>query len=196
MSGSTYTISNMSPTERTMLVERFQSGESSAFDEIVDRYRKHVYGLAYRFTHNSEDAYDISQEVFIKVFKSLGNLRNASTFHKWLKQIAVNTCIDHLRKRPDESTWDDFSQIDCRHITGGHSELPDSRIAFSELQDMIRKAVDKLPEKQRTVFVLRHYEDLSLKEMAQTLKCPLGTVKANLFHATQRLRILLMPYIS
>ena len=134
--------------------------------------------------------------VFIKVFKSLGSLRNASTFHKWLKQIAINTCIDHLRKCPDESAVDDFSQIDYRCIAGGYSELPDSRIALSELQDMIRKAVDQLPEKQRTAFVLRHYEDLSLKEMAQALKCPLGTVKANLFHATQRLKILLLPYLS
>jgi RNA polymerase sigma-70 factor (ECF subfamily) len=179
-----------------MLVERFQRGESSAFDEIVDRYRRQVYRLAYRFTHNREDAYDISQEVFIKVFKSLGNLRKASTFHKWLRQIAINTCIDHLRKCPDEKVLDDFSQMEHEHARGGYSELPDIRMAVSELQDMIRKAVDQLPERQRTVFVLRHYEDLSLKDMAQMLKCPLGTVKANLFHATQRLRKLLLPYIS
>jgi RNA polymerase sigma-70 factor (ECF subfamily) len=179
-----------------MLVERFQSGESSAFDEIVDKYRRQVYRLAYGFTHNREDAYDISQEVFIKVFKSLGNLRKASTFNRWLRQIAINTCIDHLRKRPDEKVLDDLSKMNHEHARGVYSELPDSHMAVSELQDMIHKAVDKLPEMQRTVFVLRHYEDLSLKEMAQTLKCPLGTVKANLFHATQRLRKLLLPYIS
>ncbi len=196
MGRGVYSISSISPTERAVLVERFQNGEPGVFDEIVDRYRRHVYGLAYHFTHNREDAYDISQEVFIKVFKSLGGLRNGSTFHAWLRQITVNTCIDHLRQRPDEQALDTFYQPGQGYDAGGYSEPTDSPVAVGELRKMIRKAVAQLPDRQREVFTLRHYEDLSLKEMAQTLECPLGTVKANLFHATRRLRKLLLPYVS
>ncbi len=196
MDRGVYSTSSISPTERTVLVERFQSGEPGVFDEIVNRYRRYVYRLAYHFTHNREDAYDISQEVFMKVFKSLGGLRNGSTFHTWLRQITVNACIDHLRQRPNELALDAFSQLGQGYGAGGYSEPTDRPVAAGELRKMIRKAVNQLPDRQREVFTLRHYEDLSLKEMAQTLECPLGTVKANLFHATRRLRKLLLPYVS
>lgn len=196
MSTSAYIISNISPTERAVLVERFQSGETGVFDEIVCRYRDHVYRLAYGFTHNREDAYDISQEVFLKVFRSLGGLKKSSTFHAWLRQITVNACIDHLRQRPSEYASDALSQMAYIYAAGSYSNSPDGPLAAGELGIVIRKAVDQLPKRQKKVFMLRHYEDLSLKEVAQTLECPLGTVKANLFHATRRLRELLLPYVS
>ncbi len=196
MSGNAYIISNISPTDRAVLVERFQSGETGVFDEIVYRYRDHVYRLAYGFTHNREDAYDISQEVFLKVFKSLDGLKKSATFHAWLKQITVNACIDHLRQRPSEYASDALSQMAYIYAAGSYSNSPDSPLAAGELGTVIRKAVDLLPKRQKKVFMLRHYEDLSLKEVARTLECPLGTVKANLFHATRRLRELLLPYVS
>ena len=178
-----------------MLVERFQSGEISAFDEIVERYHRHVYNLAYHFTRNYEDAYDISQEVFIKIFKSLSKLKNRSAFGMWLRKITVNTCIDHLRQRPDEEALDTSS-----YTSGGRSantrKMPDSPVEIAELRSVIAKAVGRLPRKQKAVFILRHYEDISLEKIAETLACPVGTVKANLFHATRRLRKLLLHYIS
>jgi len=177
------------------LVGRFQSGELDAFDQIVARFQNYVYSLAYQFTRNCDDAYDISQEVFIKVFKSLGGLRDSTTFDSWLRRITVNTCIDHLRHRPDgESSGD---PLDLQYTnTDGTNELPDSPLQIRELGDVIMKAVNRLPEKQRKVFVLRHYKHLSLEEIASTVKRSQGTVKANLFHATRRLRKLLESYLG
>lgn len=186
----------VSRIECAMLVERFQNGEISAFDEIVDRYRRYVYRLAYHFSHNYEDAYDISQEVFIKVLKSLGNLRNGAAFDTWLRRITLNTCIDYFRKRPDEQVLDDLSYLNYKHIAGNYSDSPDSPVEAGELGNMIFRAVDQLPRQQRKAFILRHYEDLSIKEIAKALNRSQGAVKAHLFHATRRLRKLLLPYVS
>ncbi len=192
----TVSLDRISHVERTMLVERFQNGEDSAFDEIVDRCHKHVYSLAYRFTRNCEDACDISQEVFIKVFRSLNKLRNSSAFDAWLKRVTVNACMDYLRRQPNEQMLDDFSQVEHEYITYGYNGLPNQPVEDRELQRVISRAVDQLPTRQRSVFILRHYEGLSLKEIAETLNCSLGTVKAHLFRATRRLRKLLLPYVS
>jgi RNA polymerase sigma-70 factor (ECF subfamily) len=189
-------LDSISHIERATLVERFQSGDSGAFDEIVDRCQRHVYNLAYHFTHNCEDAHDISQEVFTKVFRSLGNLRNSSAFDGWLRRVTVNACVDYLRQRPNEQALDDFSYLDHEHIAGSNNGIPDGPVETDELRKVISRAVDQLPRRQRRVFVLRHYEGLSLKEIANMLNCSLGTVKAHLFRATRRLRKLLLPYVS
>jgi RNA polymerase sigma-70 factor (ECF subfamily) len=188
-------IHRISHTDSAVLVERFQAGEIEAFDEIVHRYRTGVYTMAYYFTQNREDAYDISQEVFLKVFMSLSGLRRSSIFDVWLRKITVNTSIDYLRKRPDEETLDISSYTNQGYRADDHRDLSDSPMEMAELRGAISKAIGRLPKRQKTVFVLRHYEDLSLKEIARTLRCPLGTVKANLFHATRRLRKLLSHYI-
>lgn len=181
------------PVERVVLVERFQSGEFDAFNEIVDRCRERVYNLAYRFTHNAEDACDISQEVFIKVFKSLGNLKDASAFDAWLRRVTMNACLDHLRRRPDEQKLECSSLVEER-VSG--SERTDGPVECGELRSVIARAVNQLPGRQKKVFVLRHYEGLTLKEIAEALNCSLGTVKAHLFRATRRMRKLLTPYVS
>lgn len=193
MSGSTYKISH---ADSAVLVEHFQDGDIEAFDEIVDRYREDIYRIAYYFTRNCEDAYDISQEVFIKVFKSLSRLKKSSTFGLWLRRIVVNTCIDYLRKQSKEQSLDNFPYSGHRQAVNAYVEHPDSPMENRELRNAISEAVEQLPKRQRTVFTLRHYEDLSLKEIARTLRCPVGTVKANLFHATRNLRKLLADYVS
>ena len=191
MNGSTASISSMEPTA---LVERFQNGEHGVFDEMVDRYYRYVYRLAYHFTHNPEDAYDICQEVFVKVFKSLGSLRNGSTLRTWLRRITVNACIDCRRQQSKKPIMCDLR--DMESTIKADIESPDLPLEARELRRAISEAVDQLPRRQKQTFVLRYYEDLSLKEVASALECPLGTVKANLFHATQKLRGLLLPYVS
>ena len=192
----TLILDSASYIDRAMLVERFQNGEIGAFDEIVDRCQKHVYNLAYRFTHNYEDAYDISQEVFIKVFRSLNKLNNTSAFDAWLRRVTVNACMDYLRQRPNEQITDDFSYLDREYTTDINTRLPDGTVENNELQRVITRAVSQLPKRQKKVFMLRHYEGLPLKEIAKTLNCSMGTVKAHLFRATRRLRKLLLPYVA
>jgi len=192
----TVTVDSIPHVKHSVLVERFQSGELGAFDEIVDRCQKRVYNLAYRFTRNCEDAYDISQEVFIKVFKSLSRLKNSSAFDAWLRRVTVNACMDHLRQRPSEQAFDDLACLDHEYIVCIRNVLPDGPLENSELRRVISRAVDQLPKRQKRVFILRHYEGLPLKEIAKTMDCSLGTVKAHLFRATRRLRKLLLPYVS
>jgi len=179
--------------DRSVLVERFQSGEFDAFDEIVNGCRNRVYKLAYRFTHNCEDAWDISQEVFIKVFKSLGKLNDSSAFDAWLRRVTINACMDHLR-RHNGRILEDLTCFDQEYIAG--SGRTDGPVEDGELGKMISRAVNQLPRRQKKVFVLRHYEGLALKEIAVALNCSLGTVKAHLFRATRRMRKLLTPYVS
>ena len=185
---------NATQMEHTILVERFKKGESGAFDEIVNKYQKQVYNLAYGFTGNCEDAYDISQEVFIKVYRSLDKLRNGSAFILWLRRITINTCTDYLRQQVSEETLDDVSYLHKYYSSDYRSS--DKLMETGELRKIISRAVERLPKRQRRVFILRHYEGLPLKDIAKTLNCSLGTVKAHLFRATRRLRDLLLPYVS
>ena len=191
--GTTY-LHSVPPVDRAILVERFQSGEFGAFDEIVDGCRGRVYKLAYRFTHNAEDACDISQEVFIKVFRSLDRLKDSSAFDAWLRRVTINTCMDHLRRQPSEQALHGYSYLDQEYVAD--SGRTDEPVEDGELRRMISRAVDQLPNRQKSVFVLRHYEGLALKEIAEALNCSLGTVKAHLFRATRRMRKLLTPYVS
>jgi RNA polymerase sigma-70 factor (ECF subfamily) len=134
--------------------------------------------------------------VFIKVFKSLSRLKNSSAFDAWLRRVTVNACMDHLRQRPSEQVFDDLTCLDREYVVGIRNTLPDGPLENSELRRVISRAVDQLPRRQKRVFVLRHYEGLPLKEIARTMDCSLGTVKAHLFRATRRLRKLLLPYVS
>ncbi|MBM3212109.1 RNA polymerase sigma factor [Candidatus Poribacteria bacterium] len=174
-------------------MKRFQDGEMGAFDDIVDRYKNYVYSQAYYFTQNCDDAYDVSQEVFLKVFKSLNRLRNSLVFEAWLRRIIVNTALDYLRQRPKEKEFQNPSDI----LSIGHisDELPDSPIYAKELQGKILNAIDQLPDKQKKVFILRYYDDLPLEEIAKTLGRSTGTVKANLFYATQKIKKLVEAYM-
>ena len=192
----TLCLENFSHVDRYTLVERFQGGEIAAFEEIVDRCQKHVYNLAYRITHNHEDSHDISQEVFMKVFRSLGKLKNISAFDPWLRRVTINACMDYLRRRPNEHTIENFDCLTHEFITSGRNTRPDRPLESDELEKLISRAVDQLPNRQRKVFILRHYEGLALKDIARSLNCSLGTVKAHLFRATRRLRKLLQPYVS
>jgi RNA polymerase sigma-70 factor (ECF subfamily) len=187
-------LGNASYKEQAILVERFKRGESEAFDEIMNKYQKQVYNIAYGFIGNYEDAYDISQEVFIKVYRSLDKLKNSSAFVLWLRRITVNTCTDYVRQQVSEETLDDVSYLSNYYSSDNRSS--DKLMETGELQKIISRAVNRLPKRQQKVFMLRHYDGLSLKDIAKTLNCSLGTVKAHLFRATRRLRDLLLPYVS
>ena len=181
------------------LVEQFQSGDQGAFDVLVERHYKRVYDYAYYFTHSVEDAYDITQDVFYRAFRSLHRFKGNSSFFTWVYRIATNACIDHRRRRRTyqniELTEAVIHQEDVRTLRTPE-RLPDENAYNSEIGVQIKEAVRQLPEKQRQVFVLRHFEGLALQEIADILGRGLGTVKAHLFHATRKMRHFLTPYIE
>jgi len=179
------------------LVESFQQGDVAAFDLLVNKYQNKVYDIAYRHTRNAEDAYDLSQEIFLRAFKSLGKFRRKSSFYTWLYRIAVNVCIDHGRQKSRLRAVP-IEEWACSHdsFIAGSGYSPAEAVELQELKHYIAKAIDQLPPKQRTVFILKRQEGLSLEEIAKTLGRSVGTIKAHLSHATHKLMDLLSPYLE
>jgi RNA polymerase sigma-70 factor (ECF subfamily) len=177
-------------SEEMVLVSRAQAGDVPAFEELVRRYRNDVFALSYHFLRNREEAWDISQEVFIKAYRSMGRFRGEASFKTWLMRITANRCKDVFKKRKlDTVAFDDtLAAQNAPSPVAGPGERSEAR----ELGKAIDAAVAALPEKHRTAFVLREYEGLSYQEMAEAMQCNLGTVMSRLHHARQKLQTALM----
>ena len=175
------------------LVERIQRGEQGAFQEFVERYKKKVYYMAYDLTSNHHDAEDLSQEVFIKVYRSLKGFRGESRLNSWLYRITINAHLNKKRKKSLSAMelQEDFSQAQSDtnlHGTGAFERNPEHHAAASVVQKHIDQALEKLSPRERSVFVLRHYKEMSLKEVAATLEISEGTVKSLLFRSLRKMQ--------
>jgi RNA polymerase sigma-70 factor (ECF subfamily) len=165
------------------LVDRFCSGDHTAFHELVNLHKKKIYYLAYDITGNYHEAEDISQEVFIKMFRSLKTFRRDAKMSSWLYQITVNK----------------FDQLNIQESilpSGTHTFDPARSTESSQVQNHISEALQKISPKERTVFVMRHYNDLKLNEIAEILNVTIGTVKSLLFRAIKKLRKELSSYMG
>lgn len=185
------------------LVERVQNGDLDSFEALVRRYQHRVYGHVSRMIGAGEDAADLTQEVFVKVYQSLGRFRGQASFQTWLYRVTANLCVDRHRrsKRGPQVTR---SLEATRETDDGEleTELPDwdenpERQAMSvELQQQVRAAILQLTDKLRAVIVMHDLEGLSYEEIAMALEIPLGTVKSRLFNARAALKDLLAPYVQ
>lgn len=180
--------------EDSFLIGRFKKGEERAFDELVNKYQKRIYYLAYSLTSNHADALDLSQEAFIKVYRSIHRFRGRSSFYTWLYRITVNICLNHLKKEAKRKEVPLDERIEVAQVDWWSN--PKKALENKELQEGLTKAIDSLPPRQKTVFTLRHLEGLSHKEIASILGCSIGNVKANLFQALQKLRERLKGYVE
>lgn len=165
-------------------------GDLQNFRAFVDEFKHQVYGLAYNLTGNHHDAEDLSQEVFIRVHKSIGRFRGDAKLSSWLYRIAVNLNIDRVRrKRPDLM---DNENLEIEHASSSAAVQKGKDAAHETAMvvagEHIEKAIDTLPNQQRTVFVLRHYHEMPLKEIADILGVSDGTVKSSLYRAVRALR--------
>jgi len=178
--------------EEQVLVERARDGEIAAFRKLVERYKKKIYYLSLDLTGNHHDAEDLSQEVFIKAYRSLKNFRGDAKFNSWLYRITVNTCISQHRKKSVAAMTllDDFDRDRTQiHFDDGETIYnPEHSAEAGLIQQHLESALQRLTPRERSVFVLRHYNDLPLKEIAQILKITEGTVKSMLFRAIQKLQ--------
>ena len=183
------------------LVRRVQAGDTEAYASLVDRYQERAVRLAFTLVHHWEDARDLSQEAFVKAFRRLGSFRAESSFSTWFYRIVVNTCRD-FQRRSRVRRWLslDAPSTEDEEITvfdaPGHEPLPDAHAAAQELGVALTQAIDQLPPRQRSAFILKHLEGMSIEETAQVLQCAPGTVKAHLFHATGKLQRWLAPFRS
>ena len=168
------------------LIAAFQAGRRDAFDVIVERHRRTVYQLCYRFVGNHEDASDLAQDVFVRAFKGLSKFKGDSSLSTWLYRVGVNTCLNRVAvKRPQTEAIDAAPRIDER------ADNPLDLVMRDERAVVVRRAIEKLPPKQRATLVLRVYQELSHEEIARVLGSSVGAVKANFFHALGNLKRLL-----
>jgi RNA polymerase sigma-70 factor (ECF subfamily) len=187
------------------LVLACQKRDPAAFEELVKRHQRTVYALLYQLAPDWTDTSDLAQEVFIRVWRSINNLRNPSSFRGWLTQIVTNLFYDELRRRPrrlptismDEGMDPDAEEGESatRDIPDV-SLLPDEKVLNRELSEVIREAMAKLPEQFRTAIVLREVEGLSYEEIAILTKTEMGTVKSRIARARTKLQELLQPYLQ
>lgn len=177
------------------LVEQCQKGDSSAFDEIVRRYKDRVYAVVYRFVGNREDALDVSQEVFVRAYRGIHEFRGSAQVYTWLYSIAANLARNRLRDMGRKGRNRGMSLEALQESAPGIADAaaasrpsPSDEAIGSETAELLQRCLTELPENFRMAFILRTTEDLSYEEIADVMGCPVGTVKSRLNQARQMLR--------
>lgn len=169
------------------LVERVQKGDNGAFDLLVLKYQHKIVNLVMRYVRDPDLAQDITQEAFIKAYRALPRFRGESAFYTWMYRIAVNTAKNYLaaqRRRPMELELDmqDPEQYEL-HAKLKETDTPEGITLSNELLEIVENAIGALPEDLQTAIILRELEGMSYEEIAQTMECPVGTVRSRIFRA-------------
>ena len=176
-----------------LLLEKIKSGDREAFVTITRLYQRKVFVLAYSFFRNKEDALDIVQETFLRVYQKIDMFKKGRNFQNWLLQITKNLCIDFYRKHQSKKQYlnegTDISELNVRDPKASETH------EASDINRILSICINRLSEKQRMVFVLKQYNQLDYGEIAQILNVATGTVKSLHFKATQKLRTLVSPYM-
>ena len=185
-----YKVTVANPTDAA-LVEASLAGDRQAFDVIVERHRRHVYQLCYRFVGNHEDASDLAQDVFVRAFRSLHTFKGQASLGTWLYRIAVNVSLNKVSARSPRLVPLDWLVVGDDRRTVSTEESPSEAVLRGERAGQVRAAIAKLPKKQRATLILRVYHDLPHDDIARILGSSVGAVKANFFHALNNLKKLL-----
>lgn len=174
------------PTD-AQLVRRVQKGEKGAFDLLVLKYQHRIVNLVMRYVRDQDQALDITQEAFLKAYRALPRFRGESAFYTWLYRIAVNTAKNYLaaqRRRPMDIELDmqDSEQYEL-HAKLRETDTPEGITLSQELNETVQRAIQALPEDLRTAIILRELDGMTYEEIAQTMECPVGTVRSRIFRA-------------
>lgn len=180
-----------SKSEDIILIDEAIAGKQEAYQKLMTKYRQLIYNLIFRMIRNKEDVQDLTQEAFIKAFNSLEKFDKQFSFSTWLFKIATNNCIDYLRKKKlntfsidkDIGTEDDDFQFEIPDT----ESVPDRNILDTERKKILEEAIESLPNKYKSVILLRHRDEKDYEEIAKKLKLPLGTVKAHIFRGRELL---------
>ena len=180
--------------EETEMISRCQQGDQEALKEIYDKYHTKVYRIAYGVVRQREDALDIVQEVFIKLFRSIKNFKGRSHFYTYLYRMTMNTAIDHARKvgKKFVSSLDEEGSFEP---SDGAEKGPERILLQKELEERVKVAMDKLPGEQKAAIIFRDVEGLSYQEMAEAMGCSIGTVMSRLHYGRKRMQEFLKDYV-
>ena len=183
-----------------LLVERVQRGDKKAFDILVRKYQHKLVKLISRYVHDSSEVFDVTQEAFIKAYRAIPNFRGESAFYTWLYRIGVNTAKNYLIGQGRRPPSVDVDAEDAEYFDGD-SELketatPERLMVKDEVERTVFEAIEKLPEDLRTAIVLREIDGLSYEEIAETMGCPVGTVRSRIFRAREAVQNKLKPLLD
>jgi RNA polymerase sigma-70 factor (ECF subfamily) len=183
-------------TSDEQIVERALTGDAEAFGEIVRRWERRIFALAYGMLGREEDARDATQETFLSAFRNLRNFRGEAKVSSWLHRIAVNQCITRQRRAKvrNEAALDDETERDAASFAAPLEILPSRVVEGRERTVAVRRAVNSLPVELRQVIVMKEFEDLTFREIADVLGLPLSTVKSRLYTALRQLQMRLQKF--
>lgn len=176
------------------LINGCKRGDNLAFKQIFDIYNKKIYRIAYGFVRNREDALDIVQEVFIKLFNSLKNFRGDSNLYTYIYRMAINTSIDYVRKTQRLRT----SSLDLElplQLPDSSKEWPENLLFGKEIEEKIVEALNELTEDQKTAIILREIEGLSYDQISEIMGCSIGTIMSRLHYGRKKMKEILKEYI-
>mgnify|MGYP001290367584 CR=1 FL=1 len=172
------------------LIKKAKAGNLEAFEQLILQYEKRIYNFCYRMTNNQEDAEDLAQEIFIKVYKNLNSFKGNSKFSTWIYRIAYNTCVDKYRKKKVTTVSltlnndEEEKEIDLP----SNDPLPEERVVSREEYDVVCECISALKPEYKTVVVLRDIQNYTYDEIAEILNVPLGTVKSHISRGRAALR--------
>ncbi len=182
------------------LILRLQRGDEWAFQLMVRRFRTKIFSIAFGITLDTEESQDIMQEVFLQVYRTIGDFRGDASLATWLQRITVNRSLNWKRRWARRFKWLHVSTDSTDGLPAAEPESdlpsPETRVANAQTRQQIDKALKMLPEQARTIFVLRELEGLAYEEIAAAIGIKLGTVRSRLFHARKRLKEILQPLVE
>ena len=193
-------MENTGPVEikDDQLVRLAKSGDRKAFEMLVERYKQKAYQIAFHHIRDREEAKDISQEAFLRAFMQLKRFDLRSSFYTWFYRILVNLCIDYQRKNR-RFIWQPLEEKENQEggnpMTGENPTSPDQYLSAEEMSRRVAVTLKELPPKQRTVFILRNHEGLSIQEIAEVMKSAEGTIKVHLHRAVMAFRRNLAEFV-
>jgi RNA polymerase sigma-70 factor (ECF subfamily) len=194
-----YLVAAMDARDDVVLVQASQRGDHAAFEQLIKRYERQIANLIYMTMGNSDSVDDLSQEVFIRVYRSLKNFKFDASVFSWMYRIAMNLCIDEIRKRKIRRVVSlEFLTEDALERTRKHKhqDLPSDAMMKEEKKKIVQLAIQQLTQEHREVILLRESQDYSYTEIAETLDIKIEAVKSRIFRARKELKKKLERYIE